>query len=132
MTTHGTGSFEIKSYDENVYQEIEGKRNLSRAHGLQTFHGAIEGEGTADYLMAHAEDGSAVILGLLRVVGAVGGRSGTFVLQFSGTAQGHEVSFTWSVVPNAGTGDLRGLRGQGGCPKWAGMSADWTLDYEFV
>lgn len=38
--------------------------------------------------MVYREDGSASFVGLKRVVGRVGGRSGSFVLQHSGTFEG--------------------------------------------
>ena len=131
MATHGTGTFEVKTFDETTYQEIEGKRKLTQGRGTQTFHGAIEGEATVEYLMAYGDDDSAAIVGLLRVVGRVGDKSGSAVLQIVGQAQGHTVSYNWTVVPGTGTGALHALRGTGGCPAWAGMTAEYTLDYDF-
>jgi Protein of unknown function (DUF3224) len=41
------------------------------------------------------------------------------------------VSGTWFVVPGSGTGELTGLRGEGGFTANLGEGADVTLDYWF-
>jgi hypothetical protein len=61
----------------------------------------------------------------------VGGRSRTFVLQDQGTLKDAVVSGDWFVVPGSGTGELEGLRGQGGFKAALGQGADITLDYWF-
>jgi len=68
---------------------------------------------------------------LERVVGTVGGKYGTFVLQDAGTLIGKRVSGTWFVVPGSGTGQLKGLRGKGGFTADLGQRARITLDYWF-
>ena len=72
---------------------------------------------------------SAGFAGLQRVDGRVGGRSGSFVLQVSGTFADIVAKGTWSVVPSPSTGDLRRLRGEGGFAAPHG-SAAITLDYD--
>jgi len=64
------------------------------------------------------------------VVGRIGGRSGSFVLQLSGTFEDGTVKATWSVVPGSGTNDLRSLRGEGHFAAPSGQSASVTLDYD--
>ena len=71
-------------------------------------------------------------VGLERVVGSVGGRSGSFVLQRIGADEDGVVKETYSVVPGSGTGELQGLRGTGSAS--LGEQADrypFTLDYDF-
>jgi len=46
-----------------------------------------------------------------RVSGALHGRTGTFVLQHSGTMTRGSPELTVSVVPDSGTGELTGLSG---------------------
>jgi hypothetical protein len=48
------------------------------------------------------------------VVGTISGRSGTFVLQTSGTFSGGVTRAEWFVVPGSATGQLAGLSGTGG------------------
>jgi len=133
MTTHATGSFEVKSWDEKPYSEIDGGPKLTHASVTNAFHGDIEGEGALMYLMVYRDDSSTSYFGLERVVGRVGDRSGSFVLQHSGTYEGGAATTTWSVVPGSGTGDLRGLRGEGGYVARGGeKQTPFTLDYDFA
>jgi hypothetical protein len=131
MSTHATGTFDGKTWDEKPYSEVDGGAKLSRASVTNAFHGDIEGEGTLEYLLIYRDDGSASFVGVERVVGRVGGRLGSFVLQHGGTYEGGTAKATWFVVPGSGTGDLRGLRGEGGLVAQHGPSASYTLDYDF-
>ena len=49
-----------------------------------------------------------------RFRGKLGGREGTFVLQGPEIVENGKIKATWFVVPGSGTGDLSGLRGEGG------------------
>ncbi len=133
MTTHARGRFEITSWDEQPYDEIDGGAKLTRASVTQTYHGDIEGEGKVDYLMVYDAGGAAGFVAVERLTGRIEGRSGSIVLQGSGTFRDGTAKGTWHVVPGAGMGDLRGLRGEGGF--LAGSDphgAELTLDYEFT
>ena len=48
-----------------------------------------------------------------RIVGTVHGRSGSFVLQHTAVSSRSGETTSWSVVPDSGTGELRGMRGTG-------------------
>jgi hypothetical protein len=132
MSTHATGTYTTKSWDEQSFSEIEGTGKLTRASVVDTFEGDIAGEATLEYLMAYRDDQFASFVGLERVVGRIGDRAGSFVLRQNGTFENGVVAATWSVVPDSGTGELRGLRGEGGY-RWDGQhdqSATYTLDYD--
>lgn len=131
MTVHATATFEVKAWEEKPYDEIDEGPKLTRASVTKSFSGDIEGEGTVEYLMIHRDDGSASFVGLERVVGRVGDRSGSFVLQHTGTFEGGTAKTTWFVVPGSGTGDLRGLRGEGGFASAHAERYSITLDYDF-
>jgi len=132
MSTHATGRFEGKTWDEKPYSELDGVPKLARASVTNTFSGDIEGAGTLEYLLIYRADGSASFVGVERVAGRVGGRSGSFVLQHSGTFEGGAATTAWFVVSGSGTGDLRGLRGKGGFVAQEGQQrAPYTLDYDF-
>ncbi len=131
MSFHAKAKFEVKSWDEKPYDEIEGGPKLTRATVAKSFSGDIEGEGTVEYLMIHREDGSASFVGVERVVGNIGDRQGSFVLQHSGSFEGRTATATWFVVAGSGTGDLRGLRGEGGFASAHAVEYAITLDYDF-
>jgi len=111
---HGTGTFEVKSWDEKPYNEVEGLARLTQANVTKLYHGAIDGEGTSSSLMVYAADGSASFVTLERIIGRVADRSGSFVLQGSGTYDNTEgiARGNWFVVPGSATGDLAGLGGE--------------------
>ncbi len=117
--------------DEKPYNEIEGTPKLTRVKVTKTYHGDIEGESTLEYLMMYRQDETASFVGLERVVGSLGGRSGTFVLQHKGTFEGGKAKVECFVVSGSGTGELSGLRGEGGFAAGHAEQHAVTLDYDF-
>ena len=113
MKNVANSRFTIKGWDEKPYGEGEGLPKLTRAAVTKTFTGDIVGESHVEYLMMYRSDGSATFVGLERIVGELAGKRGTFVLQRTGVFEGGVAKESFSVVPGSGTGDLRGLRGDG-------------------
>jgi hypothetical protein len=130
VSTHAKGRFEVKTWDENPYDETDGGLKLTRASVTKSFRGGIEGEGTLEYLMVYPGGGYAKFVGLERVVGRLGDRWGSFVLEHSGTFEGGVAEASWSVVPGSGTGELRGLRGEGRFASADAQRYPITLDYD--
>ena len=64
MSTHATAVFEIKTWDEKPYQEIEGGSKLTRASVTKAYRGDITGDATSESLMFYRADGSAVFAGI--------------------------------------------------------------------
>jgi hypothetical protein len=129
--TSATGKITVKSYEPAPYDEPADSPTLSRIHVEETFSGDIEAEGVVDFLQAQMADGSASFVGIERVTGSLGERSGSFLLQDQGTVSGSTVSGEWFVVPGSGSGDLAGLRGEGGFSAQRGESAEVSLEYWF-
>jgi hypothetical protein len=136
MSTYAKGTFEITNWDEKTWdgknwKEVPGAK-LTRATVTKAIHGAIEGEVTSESLTVYRSDTSASYIGLERVVGRIGNRSGSFVLQGTGTFENDTATTTWSVVPGSGTGELQGLQGEGGFVARHGEGkVPYTLNYEF-
>ena len=128
---HATGSIDVRAYEPAPLDQPAQGPALVRIHVEEEFSGDIEAQGVAEFLQTTIEDDQASFVGVERVTGSIRGRSGTFVLQDAGTLNGTTVSGTWFVVPGSGTGDLRGLRGEGGFTAQLGEGADITLDYWF-
>jgi len=124
-----TGSFEVASWDEETYEEV-GDGKLTRASVTQTFTGDVDGEGAVQWLMSYRKDGTAHFVGLQRIRGTIGGRTGTVVLETIGDFDGKVASGTWSVVPGGGSADLEQLRGTGSFEAPMGPKASFELDYE--
>ena len=126
-----TGHTEVKSYEPTPYDEIADGPSLLEIRVNETFTGDIEGEGSARVIQAMHKGGSATLVGIERVRGAVGGRKGSFLLQTKGMLTGKELEAEWFVVPQSGTGDLKGLRGEGGFKAQLGEHGSIWLDYSF-
>lgn len=124
--------FAIKTWDEKPYSEGQDMPKLTRASVTKTYTGDIAGEGHVEYLMMYRTDGSATFLGLERVVGRLAGRNGSFVLQRTGVFEGGQAKESYAVIPGSGTGELRGLRGEGRSAVGHGMEHPFRLDYEFA
>jgi len=125
-----TGAFEVTSWAEEVYEQLEGGGRLTRATVEQTFTGDLTGAGAVQWLMAYRADGTAHFVGVQRVRGALGGRRGSFVLETSGEFDGSEARGAWQVIERAGGGELATLRGSGSFLAPHGSRAMYELDYE--
>jgi hypothetical protein len=132
MTTHASGTFKVTSWDEKTYDDMADGAGLARVSARQTFVGDIQGEGTVEYLMAYTDDKSASYVGMVRVVGLLGGRSGSFVLQLNGRYADGKAEASWFVVPGSGSDELQGLSGEGGFPPHGEGDLPYTLDYDFA
>jgi len=126
-----TGTITVRKYEPSTYDQPGEGPALVRIHVEEDFSGDIEGTGVAEFLQAQVSGDTASFVGIERVSGSIAGRTGTFVLQDQGTLTGNRVTGRWSVVSGSGTGDLAGLRGDGGFTAELGQGADIALDYWF-
>jgi hypothetical protein len=131
MREHAAVTFTIKAWNEAAYNEMPGAPKLTRTSVTKAYQGDLTGEGKLEYLMMYRDDGSATIIGLERVVGTIGGRSGSFVLQHSGTFERGIATVKLSVVPGSGTDRLRGLKGEGQFAVGHEPPYKMALDYDF-
>jgi len=131
MKQSANARFAINSWDEKPYSQDPDQPRLTRASVARTFTGDIEGQGQVEYLMMYRSDGSATFVGLERFVGRLAGKAGTFVLQRTGAFEGGQARESYSVIPGSGTGELRGLRGDGTSDVGHGTEHPFMLSYEF-
>jgi Protein of unknown function (DUF3224) len=129
--TRANAIITVHKYEPSAYHEPSEGPTLTRIHVEESFSGDIAGHGEVEFLQAGQADGSASFVGIERVTGQVGGRQGTFLLQDAGTVEGQVVSGDWFVIPGSGTGELAGLRGEGGFRANLGEGAQIHLDYWF-
>lgn len=130
-TTRANAVITVHKYEPATYDAPGEGPALTRIHVEEAFSGDINADGVVEFLQAANADGSASFVGIERVTGSVGGRSGTFLLQDAGTVAGNIVSGEWFVIPRSGTGGLAGLRGTGGFRANLGEGAEVHLDYWF-
>jgi hypothetical protein len=118
-------SSEAKPYEQTASPALV-EVNLS-----ERFAGDIDGESPVRALQVLRDDKSACLVSMQRFRGKLGGRDGTFVLQGSEIVEQGKIKATWFVIPGSGTGDLSGLRGEGGFEGEFGKRSDGWLDYWF-
>jgi hypothetical protein len=121
------GSFQLKSWNEDAYEEHDGRR-LTRAAVSQQFEGDIAGDGTAEWLMAYQADGRARFVGFQVVDGQVAGRRGTLVLETLGEFDGQAARWDAKVVPGSSTGELTDATGAGKFEAPHGSTASYELE----
>jgi hypothetical protein len=131
MTHTANARFAIKSWDEKPYSEGQDLPKMTRASVTKTFTGDIAGDSQVEYLMIYRSDGTATFVGLERITGRIGNRTGSFVLQRTGAFEGGQAKESYSVVPGSATGDLRGLVGEGTSSVGHGMEHPFVLTYDF-
>jgi hypothetical protein len=112
MSIRAEGTFEIQMEQEPPYESGDGV-TLARASFKKQFSGTLEATSTVQMLGARTPvQGSAGYVALERVVGKLGTRGGSFVLQHSGWMQTGETHLKVTVVPDSATGELVGLSGE--------------------
>jgi Protein of unknown function (DUF3224) len=127
---HAIGQTAVKTYQPTAFDEAPGGPTLSDIRVTETFSGDIAGDGVAHVVQAARTDGTATFAGIERVRGSVGGKPGSFLLQVHGTVVGKEMKAEWFVLSGSGTGELKGLRGEGGFKAELGRHGAIWLDYD--
>jgi hypothetical protein len=112
MTHRAKGTFEVKLTAHDAGDEAAGEY-LGRMSIEKEFHGDLEATSRGEMLTAGTSvAGSAGYVAIERVTGKLDGKSGSFVLQHSGTMTRGAPRLTISVVPDSATGTLSGLSGK--------------------
>jgi hypothetical protein len=110
VRTHASGTFEVKLTPQAADDGADA--TLGRMSIDKQFHGDLEGTSKGQMLSAMGSvKGSAGYVALERITGTLKGRSGSFVLQHSGTMTRGAPQLSVTVVPDSGTGQLVGLAG---------------------
>jgi len=97
----------------------------------ETFAGDLDGTSTVRALQIAYGPERASLLTLQRFRGRLKERTGTFVLEGRGQVEQGQIEVKWSVVPQSGTEELAGLRGEGGFKGRFGKGSTAALDFWF-
>jgi hypothetical protein len=125
-----TCTFSVKGWDEKPFGEAEGQLRLTHTSVTKTYSGDLQGEGVLHYLMYYGPKEQTRVIGLERVTGAIGGRSGSFVLEHDGADDGAEARETITILPGSGTGGLAGISGDGETVATRKGELTMSLEYE--
>ncbi|MEO8384793.1 MAG: DUF3224 domain-containing protein [Betaproteobacteria bacterium] len=111
MTNQATGAFDVKMIPQTA--EPVGGATIGRMLLDKQYHGPLAATSKGQMLaMRTAVEGSAGYVAMELVEGKLDGRSGSFVLQHSGTMNRGDALLVLGVVPDSGTGELTGLSGK--------------------
>jgi hypothetical protein len=103
-----SGGFEVSFDPMSADDEV-----ISRMRVTKKFTGGLTGLGSAEMLtVGTAIEGSAAYVAIECVDGVLDDRRGSFVLQHSGLMRRGAGSLVVTVVPDSGTDELLGLRGE--------------------
>jgi hypothetical protein len=134
LTTRATGPFEVKIVPQTPDGKFE-DATLGRMTIDKQFHGDLEGTSKGQMLTGMtAIKGSAGYVAIERVTGTLKGKTGTFILQHTGTMNRGTPNLSVTVVPDSGTGELEGITGKmnivigaDGQPNYHSYDFEYTL-----
>ena len=128
MKRRASGTFEVKLNPQPA-DDYADATALARMTIDKEFRGDLEGTSKGQMLSAGTPiRNSAGYVAIERVTGTLQGRTGTFILQHSGTMNRGAPSLVVSIVPDSGTGGLEGISGTMTIDVSGGRHA-YTLDY---
>ncbi len=129
------GTYAVKKWDENVYEQISSEMKITKATVEYSMSGQINGKAFVEYLMFYKyfdendqHKSSAIYIGLIRFVGNVQGKEGSFVIEDHGTFKNGAASSALQIITGSGMGELKGIQGTGGYSATQD-SAQIELDY---
>ena len=108
---HAEGTFTVKltpAAGTHASESVVGRFLLDKV-----FHGPLEGTAGGQMIsVMGSETGSAAYSAIEFVTGTLHDRAGTFAMQHTGVMTRGTSTLVITVVPDSGTGDLKGLTGQ--------------------
>lgn len=108
---HAKGPFDVTTTP--VEQNKSEGSTLGRFSLDKVYHGALDAAGKGEMLTVGTEvPGSAAYVATERVVGTLDGKAGGFALVHRGSMRGKDVSMVIDIVPDSGSGALKGITGR--------------------
>jgi len=127
VTNHASGPFDVKVTPQDDKSEDP---LLARMTLDKQYHGDLDGTGKGQMLTAGTDvKGSGAYVAIEKVSGTLKGRTGTFVLQHSGTMTNKAPQLAITVVPDSGTGQLKGIAGKMTITIAAGGKHSYDFEY---
>jgi hypothetical protein len=127
VTLHATGPFDVKTtaQDDKSPDQLLGRYALDKQ-----YHGDLEAIGVGQMLTAGTQvKGSGAYVAIEKVTGNLKSRTGSFVLQHMGTMTQNVPQLAITIVPDSGTGGLRGIAGKMTITIAAGGKHSYDLEY---
>jgi len=113
MTQHASGPFDVKLTPQQPDSEVAKAANLGRMTIDKQFHGDLNATSKGEMIAAQTQvKGSAGYVAIERVTGTLKGLGSSFALQHSATMTRGVPDLSIIVVPDSGTGELKGITGK--------------------
>ena len=123
---HATGPFDVKI----TPQDDKLNDGVTRMLLDKQYHGDLEATGKGQMLTAGTEvKGSGAYVAIEKVTGTLKGHTGSFVLQHSGTMTQNAPQLSVTIVPDSGTGELKGIAGKMTINIAAGGKHSYDIEY---
>jgi len=127
VTLHATGPFDVKTtaHDDKSPDPLLGRYALDKQ-----YHGDLEAIGVGQMLTAGTHvKGSGAYVAIEKVTGNLKNSTGSFVLEHMGTMAQNVPQLVITIVPDSGTGDLKGIAGKMIITIAAGGKHSYDLEY---
>lgn len=108
---HAKGPFDVAT--KPVEQDASDGSTLGRFSLDKVYRGALDAVGKGQMLTVGTEvPGSAAYVATERVTGTLDGKAGSFALVHRGVMRGQDASMAIDIVPDSGSGALKGITGR--------------------
>jgi hypothetical protein len=110
--SHAKGAFDVKIAPLTL-SDVAAGPSLGRMSVDKVYHGDLEGTGKGEMLTAMSADvkNSGTYVAVERVEGTLAGHKGSFCLQHLGIMNRGAQNLSIGIVPDSGTGELKGITG---------------------
>ncbi|MFC9432399.1 DUF3224 domain-containing protein [Nocardia sp. NPDC057030] len=126
--TIARGTIQAETWNQTPFSQIDDTVALTTISGTDRYVGDIEGTASMSGVTFGGAEDSGVFYSLQRMECVISGRKGTFVVLLTGTFDPSSYGAEARVIPNSGTGELKGISGTGRLePSSDGYT--YTLDY---
>jgi len=132
MNLSASAVFHITDGYEESFSKNENGQKLTTGKFYIFYQGDIVGESVMMELKNYLNDKKATVYALERFTGVVAGKSGSFVLEHSGSFENGVITSTRKIVAGSGTNELAGLRGEAYFNSGESREFHLTLQYSFI
>lgn len=132
MKLSASAVFHITDGYEESFSKNENGQKLTTGKFYIFYEGELSGESVLMELKNYLNEKKASVYGLERFTGELAGKSGSFVLEHSGSFENGTLTSTKKVVVGSGTNELAGLRGEAVFNSGKTKEFHLKLDYWFI
>ena len=124
------GTYRTTGWRQQEYGGADAGPTLMVAEKELAFEGDLEGSAVGRSSIVGWGAGASVASGHVRIIGRIGGRSGSFVVEESVMGGAAGATATWRIVAESGSGDLSGIGGDGNWEwKPGAQQVSYSLSY---